>query len=707
MTTGPSAVEQQDLGDGVRLLTLATPGTVTTLSAEVNAELATVVDRALKDPEVKGIVITSNKSDFAAGGDLDELRRCKVAAEAEGLVAPFVALLRRMETSGKPVVAALNGTALGGGLELALGCHRRIAAERSDAVFGLPEATIGLMPGAGGTQRLPRLTGLEQAADLILEGRRLDLDAARRLGIIDDVVPPEQLIDRAKAWALANPAPSQPWDRPGFNAPGIDPRSVQAHDFIESLRARQCAADRPTADAILDTLRDGLTRDLDTATTIERHAFARLTVSRAAKNKIRTLFYAPRAARANAKRLSEGADEVATLAVIGGGVMGQGISSAAARAGVGVVLLDVDDEHAQQGKARIAETLAKQVARGQLAADAESALLARIHPSADYGRLKDAGFVIEAVFERLDLKRQVLAAAAAAVKAGVPIASNTSTIPIAELAEAVPNRSRVIGMHFFAPADRMELLEVIKTAETSDWTLAQSLRLAAQLRKTPIIVSDGLGFFTSRIVSAYSGEALTMLAEGVPPADIDRAAMEAGMRIGPIALADLTKLDLLRDILTSMSRDNRLPAMRDMRACEALGKLVEAGRIGRITTQGVYDYGAKEPTPWGGLGALFPPRSPALAADTIRDRLFYAQSLDAVRCLERGVIGNPMDADLAAVYGWGYPSHLGGVIAYIDTVGAHEFVTRAYALAQSFGERFEPSARLLEMARSGKLFHAE
>lgn len=700
-------IEQKNLADGIRILTLSTPGKVTTLSSAANAALAAAIDAALADDSVRGIVITSNKSDFAVGGDIDELLRCRTPADLEAIVAPFNAMSRRMETGNKPVVAALNGSALGGGFELALACHRRIAAQNDKARFGLPEAGLGLMPGAGGTQRLPRLIGLKAAADLILAGRTVDANTALQLGMIDDLVSPEHLLDAACAWLRTSPTPVQPWDAKGFKLRDFDPQSIEGRRYFAMQWARhrtRSAGTNHAATAILHTLHHGLQRTLEAGIAIETRNFSQLGAEPDAHNRIRTLFFGPREATANARAAAAAvSDLIATVGVVGGGVMGKGIAFAAARAGLGVVLIDEDISKAQAAREQIGLSAAKQVERGFLPAGMNQQIVERIIAGVDYSTLARCDIVIEAVFENIEVKHEVLRRASEATHPTVPIASNTSTFAIHRLAEAVEDPGRVIGMHFFAPAERMPLLEVIRAAKTSKRSLALALQLADRMKKTSIVVADTTGFYTSRIVSCYSGEALTMLAEGVPPAMIDNAAINLGMPMGPMALADLTKLDLLRDIMVSMKDAG--PGLVGIRAFEALDALVSAGRTGRPANAGIFDYVDGELRAWSGISALFPPRDPALDLATIQDRLFYAQSLEAVRTLAEGVIDSPLAGDVAAVQGWGYPAHLGGVFGFIDTIGVAEFTRRAGQLARLFGERFKPPAHLRKMAREQRTFY--
>lgn len=693
------------LDGGIVRLDISTPGPVNTLSKAFNIEFAAAVDALLGDAEVTGIIITSSKDDFAVGGNLDELRAARTPEAVAEIVDPFTAALRRLETGGKPVVAALNGTALGGGYELALGCHHRIAADRKDAQFGLPEAGLGLMPGGGGTQRLPRLIGLAAAADLILRGKTLGTAEALAAGLIDQVVPAEELIEAAVRWIEANPKAAQPWDQRGYVLPGDDPNSQKGRMFFAGAWAKTRQRSSGTdgaAFAILYALHHGLERTIDPAIAIERRQFIRLAASAEAKNRIRSGFYGPRAARPTPP--AGVGDAIRTLGVVGGGTMGNGIAFAAARAGLTVRLIDVSEDKARESFDRIAAIAARQVERGRMSTEARDELISRIGTGADFAALADADFVIEAVFERLDVKHDVLTKVAAAVKPGVTIASNTSTIPIGRLAQPLANRGRAIGMHFFAPVETMKLLEIVHGAESSEKARGEAQFIAKLLQKTPIVVNDGLGFYTSRIVSSLSSEAMTLVAEGVAPQLIDNVMLDIGFAIGPVTLAELTKLPLLRDIMASMSGEGSPVSMRASRAIEALDRLIAAGREGKLAGRGIYDYTADGPTLWAGLQELFPPTK--LDPAIVRQRLLNTQSLEAVRALEDGTVTDPLTADMAAVTGWGYPIHLGGPFACIDTIGVRNFVEQCRALEGRFGERFAVPALLEKMASDGATFHS-
>jgi 3-hydroxyacyl-CoA dehydrogenase/enoyl-CoA hydratase/3-hydroxybutyryl-CoA epimerase len=700
-------IRQQDLGDGVVALIYACEGPVNTLASELNRTLAQKTAELLADAAVRGIVIGSDKADFIAGGDLKELQAAADPAAVQAIVLPFLQALRQLEQGGKPVVAAMPGTALGGGLELALACHHRIAADNPAARFGFPEATLGLMPGAGGTQRLPRLVGIAAATPLLLEGKRLPLADAKALGLIDEVVPTNQLFATAKAWVLANTGATQPWDRKGFTLPGFAVQSQAGRQFFMGAWARSkksAGGNNLAALTILQVLQQGLERGIDAGLMIETRHFARLASGNDAKNKIRTLFNGVNRARAMKMRPAGlPPSKVQHLAVLGGGVMGRGIGYVAALAGIRVSLLDVNDEAAAKSVAAMRAHATKEAEKGRLPVPVDT-LMERITGGTDYAAIAAADFVLEAVFEKAEIKHEVLARAAAAVGAEVPIASNTSTMPIGGLAQHVTQPARVIGLHFFSPVDRMTLVEVICAAKTDNATLARALDFMKQLGRTPVVVNDGLGFFTSRIVTTYSSETLNLIGEGVPAQLIDNAAVNAGFAMGGATLADLTTLPLLSDILKSMRGDGQRIANAGNIAEDTVAKLLAAGRTGKVAGQGLYDYTESGRDVWSGLAQLFPPRA-ALTEETVRRRLFHVQSLEAVRCLDDGILADPIDGDVASVLGWGYPAHLGGPFAYIDRIGAARFVAECDELANQFGARFTPPQSLRRIAEVGQRLH--
>ncbi|GAA5232614.1 3-hydroxyacyl-CoA dehydrogenase [Verticiella sediminum] len=697
--------------EGVAYIVWNNPdGPVNIKNAASMAAFVAAVDRAIADPAVKGAVIGSAKRDFLAGGDIDAVYAARTPQAAIANVREVGACLRRMERSGKPFVAALNGSALGGGLEVALACHHRVAAEDARLRLGLPESTLGLIPGAGGTQRLPRLIGIKAATRMMQDGKPVDVAAARALGLVDAVVPAENLLEAARRWVLEHPEARQPWDVKGFRYRDFEPQSREGRWFFfyawPALRRKSPPEDLAPG-ALLHVLAQGLERGIDAGLAIESRYFGLVAASPSAKNRIRTQFIAAGAARKQTRRpAGEPAFEPRRVGVVGAGLMGGGIALVCARAGLETVLIDADDEAAARGKARIAKTLDGALQRGLMDANSRDEILQRIHPGADMAALAGCELVVEAVVESAGIKGEVFARIAQAAGPQAIIASNTSTLSITSLAAPLADPGRFIGLHFFAPVDRMALVEVILGRDTSPRTHAQALDFLKRLGKTPIVVNDGPGFYTSRVVGAYTREALTMLHEGVSPALIDNAALAAGMPIGPLAMADLTSYDLLADIIGSLAREGRGTARESMPALRAAQRLVAAGRVGRKGAGGVYDYPGSGKALWPGLDGLFPPLKEQPAVEAVVQRLLHVQSLETLHAMDEGITQDPLEIDLASVLGWSYPAWRGGVLAHVDDVGLAEFVRQCEGLAARHGERFVPPPSLRERAAAGATFHA-
>lgn len=696
--------------DGVAHIVWNNPsGGVNVKNAQARAAFVSAVDAALSDEAVVGIVISSAKRDFLAGGDIDEIYAVRPAEEAIANVRDVGACLRRMERSGKPVAAALNGSALGGGLELALACHYRVAADEPRLRVGLPESTLGLIPGAGGTQRLPRLIGIAAASKLMLDGKAINAKEAKALGVIDDIVPADQLIERARAWVLAHPHAVQPWDAKGFRYRDFDPQSREGRWFFfygwPKLRGKSPAGDLAPG-TLLHVLAQGLERGIDAGLEIEARYFGLVATSPSAKNRIRSTFMAANAARKLERRPSGVPTfEPRRIGVIGAGLMGGGVALVCARAGLNTVLIDTTDEAAQRGKARIAKTFDGAVERKLMTPEARDAALARLETGSDMAALAGCDLVVEAVVESPEVKTQVFRKIYEAAGPQVLIASNTSSLSINALAEGVDKPANFIGLHFFAPVDRMQLVEVILGSDTSPTTHAHALDFVKLLGKTAVVVNDGPGFYTSRVVAAYTREALTMLDEGISPALIDNAAFIAGMPIGPLAMADLTSYDLLTDILSSLQREGRGTACESDRALSAAKKLVKAARVGRKGQGGVYDYPESGKVLWAGLSEVFPPLQQQPEADEVVQRLMHVQSLETIHAIDEGIADNAMELDLASVLGWSYPAWRGGVLAHVDDTGLAEFVRQCDVLAERHGRRFLSPDSLRRRAETGQTFH--
>lgn len=681
------------------------------LNAASIAAFDAAVKRAIADPQVRGVIVASSRPEFVAGGDLDLIRGIRTAEESFAASGPVSATLRLLETCGKPFVAAINGTALGGGLEICLACHRRIAADDPKVQLGLPEVTLGLLPAAGGTQRLPRMIGIKNALPYLLEGRKVAPAAALAAGIVDEVVPAGELLARARAWLLAEGDRSvvKPWDAKGFKFPGGTPQTPGPTQLFFGVGGSLLGRTQglyPAPEAILACVYDGCQADLDTGLKIEQRQFARLATSVATKNMIRTLFHAT----GEANRLADRPRDVPVrqyqrMAVLGAGMMGAGLAHVGAQAGLDVVLLDVSLEAAEKGKAYGAKLLDAQVARGRLDPARRDAVLARVHPTTDYAALAGCDIVIEAVFEDRAVKAEVTRRAEAAMPADAVFASNTSTLPITGLAEVSVRPAQFVGLHFFSPVEKMPLVEVIRGARTSEATIAHALDFVKRIRKTPIVVNDCPSFYANRAFAMFPYEAMTMLAEGVNPALIENAGRMAGMPMPPLALIDEFSAELLYKAM-KQARADQGDAYREQPQDAVLVTMVERlGRLGRKVGQGFYDYPAEGGRRlWPGLADAFPPAAEQPTLDEVRERLMHAQSVEAARCVAEGIV-SPRDADVGSLLGWGFPSVLGGVLGHIDTVGAAAFVAACDRLAQRHGERFEVPPALRRMAQEGGRYH--
>jgi len=669
------------------------------------------VRRAIEDPAVRGVIVTSSRPEFVAGGDLDLIRRIRTAEESIAASGPFSRTLRHLETSGKPFVAAINGTALGGGFEICLACHRRLVADDTKIQLGLPEVTLGLLPAAGGTQRLPRMIGIKAALPFLLEGRKADPAAALKAGMVDEVVPASELLARAKAWLLADGAAAvtKPWDVKGFKLPGGVPQSPGPTQLFFGMAGGLLGKTQglyPAPEAILACVYDGCQVDIDTGLRIEQRQFARLATSAATKNMIRTLFYDMGDANRLAGRPKDvPLREFRKVAVLGAGMMGAGLAHVCAMAGLDVVLLDVSIEASERGKGYGRQILDAQVTKGRMAAEKRDAILARVQPTTDYGALADCDLVIEAVFEDRSVKADVTRKAEAAMAPGALFATNTSTLPISGLAEVSVRPESFVGLHFFSPVEKMPLLEVIRGRRTSEAAIAHALDFARRIRKTPIVVNDCPSFYANRAFAMYPYEAMTMLAEGVNPALIENAGRMAGMPMPPLALIDEVSAELLYKAM-KQARLDQGEAYRQQPQDEVLATMVEAlGRLGRKVGQGFYEHpvdGKKRL--WPRLAEHFPLAAEQPSVDEVCRRLMYSQSLEAARCVAEGIVA-PRDADVGSLLGWGFPAVLGGVLGQIDTVGPAAFVEACDALARRHGERFEVPAALRERAARGDRYH--
>ncbi|HEY0311957.1 MAG TPA: 3-hydroxyacyl-CoA dehydrogenase NAD-binding domain-containing protein [Allosphingosinicella sp.] len=705
-----------DVSEGIATLTLDAPdAAVNTVAPAWIAEMSQAIERLRDDVGVTGIIVASAKPGFMAGADLKfilDQASGMTPGEAFGFSQRATHMHRLLETCGKPVVAAMAGFALGGGYELALACNHRILADDSKAVVGMPEVTVGLLPGSGGTQRLPRIIGVARAAEVLLEGRTYAPAEALALGLVDEVVAKDEVLTRARTWLASAPDPARPWDKRGFAIPesdGLLKQSTAAFFTATTARLRARFGDNyPAPIAILSSIFEGVQVPIDKGLLVESRYFAKLLTSPVSRNIIRTTFIQKGMAEKGARR-PDGVPKlkVATLGVLGAGMMGAAIAYVAAKAGMEVVLIDTSREAAEKGKDYSAKLLAKQLQKGVLTEQDADAILARIVPTVDYNALRGAELVIEAVFEDTSIKADVARRAEAAIGSEAIFASNTSTLPISGLAQAFGRPEDFIGLHFFSPVDRMSLVEVILGRATSKATLARALDFVTQIRKIPIVVNDSRGFYTSRVFQTFIHEGMELLREGVDPALIENAARNAGMPVGPLAVTDEVSLELPIKIVRQTEAEEA--GYRRPSSMQVMEKMVnELGRSGRKGGGGFYEYpegGSKRL--WRGLAEAFPVAAQQPSPSDVTKRLLYIQAIETARCLEERVLTHPADADLGSVYGWGFPSWTGGTLSLVETIGLPQFVAECDRLAQQHGARFAPTRQLREMAAAGQSFNSQ
>ncbi|WP_313043514.1 3-hydroxyacyl-CoA dehydrogenase NAD-binding domain-containing protein [Acinetobacter sp.] len=694
-----SAIQFEKNADNIVILTLDSPNqSANTMNADFRTALAETVDKLQADENIVGIIFRSAKKTFFAGGDLDELIQAtpEHATEFFNMIEEMKAKLRYIETRGIPVVAALNGTALGGGWELALGCHYRIALNDAKAKFGLPEVTLGLLPGGGGIVRMVRLLGLQNAFPLLMEGKQIGVEKAKSLGLIQDTADNlEELMDKAIAWVKANPKSQQPYDVKGYKIPGGSPSTpavAQMLAIAPAMLRDKTKGCYPAPEAIMSAAVEGAQVDVDTALTIESRYFTYLATGQISKNMISTFWHGLNAIKSGASRPKDVAKWQATkVGILGAGMMGAGIAYATASKGIAVVLKDVSVEAAEKGKAYSQKLLDKKVTQGRLSAEKRDQVLGLIHATADAADLQGCDLIIEAVFENVELKAKVTQETENYLAEGGIFASNTSTLPISGLANASQDKAKFIGLHFFSPVDKMQLVEIIKGKNTSAETLAKAYDYVQQIGKTPIVVNDSRGFFTSRVFGTFVQEGLRLLSEGVHPARIEMAALKAGMPVGPLAIQDEVSLTLSEHV-ASEARKALQAEGKDLPrsgADEVIQTMIhEFGRKGKAAGAGFYEYpeGGKKHL-WDGLSKW--QKDNAISEQEMIDRFLFVQSLDTLRCLEEGVLESTVDGNVGSIFGIGFAPWTGGALQFLNQYGLEKALLRANTLEAKYGERFK------------------
>lgn len=682
-----------------------------------NEAFATITDAFINDQNAKGLILTSGKSTFVVGADIDQLATIETAEQAFALVEDLKTSLRKLETSGKPVVAAITGTALGGGLELALACHYRIAIDSpktsSTTKLGLPEVKLGLLPGGGGTQRLPRLIGIQKALELMTQGKELRPQQALEIGFIDDVAHDnDELISKAKAWINDNPKAQQPWDKKGFKIPGGDsnhPKVVQVFSMAPAMANQKSHGNYPAITHILSSVFEGCLTDIDNGLKIESRFFVACVLSDVSKNMINSLWTQLNSIKKGQSR-PQGFEKskVSKVGILGAGMMGAGIAYVSAKAGMEVILIDTAIEGAEKGKSYSTKLLDKAISRGRSTEDKKQALLDLIKTTTSYDDLESCDLIIEAVFEDIDIKAQCTRQSEAVIPETAVYASNTSTLPITELAKASKRPNQFIGLHFFSPVDKMPLVEIIVGEKTDDATLAKGFDYVGQIGKTPIVVNDSRGFYTSRVFGTYVSEGIAMLAEGVHPRSIEVAGMKSGMPMPPLALQDEVSLSLLLHVMqqTKKAMEAEGKAFTPHPAMSVVEKMVkEFGREGKKVSKGFYDYPENgEKHLWTELTELYPTTDEQPSQQDLVDRLLYVQANETAKCYEENVVRTVADANIGSIFGWGFAPNQGGTLQFINSVGVDKFVARSRELAQKYGARFEPAQLLVEMAAKGEVF---
>ena len=713
--------------DGIVLITWDMPDkSMNVIDQQVVEEWEKIIDQVAGDDAIKGAVVTSAKKSFGAGADLSMIQTMladfnEMDAKSDDESAARLLfenasrlsnVLRKQETCGKPWVAAINGLALGGCLEITLACHGRVMVDDPKAKVGLPEVKVGLFPGAGGTQRVPRLIHTQEALQFLLQGRNFDSAKAKKLGLVTEVASADQLVSTAKKLILDGLSPVQPWDKKGFRLPGgqvYSPAGFQLFPPANAIYRRETYDNYPGARAIMKCVYEGLILPIDTALRVESRYFAQVLRTTEASMMIRSLFGSLQALNKGARRpMDVKPSNIKSVGVLGAGFMGAGIAYVTAKAGINVVLLDRDLEATKKGKSYSADLMDKAIGRRRATPQDKETILDLIKTTTDYADLEDCDLVVEAVFEDSEVKKTVTQQAEAHMKPSAIFASNTSTIPITALAKNSKRPKSFIGIHFFSPVDKMMLTEIIMAKRTGDKALAMALDYVRAINKTPIVVNDSRGFYVNRCVLRYMSEAYNMVIEGVPAPMIETVAKMAGMPIGPLSLNDETAIDLSHKILHQTIRDMGEKAVEPAHV-ELVDNLVENhGRLGRKNLKGFYDYPSKPKKKhlWPGLKDLYPQLDASqVNIDEIKNRFHATIALEAARCVEEGVVVDVREADIGSILGFGFAPFTGGAISYIDGMGSAAFVDMCKKLQKKYGKQFKPNKLLLQMAKENEKFY--
>ncbi|RUV03947.1 3-hydroxyacyl-CoA dehydrogenase, partial [Mesorhizobium sp. M7A.T.Ca.TU.009.01.3.1] len=684
-----------------------------------------IVDKVAGDAAIKGAVITSGKDTFSGGADITLLQKMLTTFAAEkgkdaeratkalfDNAGMMTGLFRKLETCGKPWVSAINGTCMGGAFELSLACHGRVAADSDKVKMALPEVKIGIFPGAGGTQRVPRLTDQQQALQMLTSGQTLSPQKAKSMGLIHEIAEPARLVETAKAMIRNGLKPVAPWDEKGFKLPGgqiYSPAGFNLWPPAIAILRRETYGNYPAAAAILKCVYEGLLVPFDTGLRIEQRYFTEIMQTREAAAMIRSLFVSLQELNKGARRPA-GVPETKfkKIGILGAGFMGAGIAYVTAKAGIPVVLLDRDLESAAKGKAHSDGLISDQVKKGRAKPEDKDKLLSLITPTADYADLAGCDLVVEAVFEDSSVKKSATEQAEAVLKPSAIFASNTSTIPITGLAKNSARPKNFIGIHFFSPVDKMMLVEIILGKKTGDKALATAIDFVRAIKKTPIVVNDTRGFYVNRCVLRYMSEAYKMLIEGVPAPMIENAAKAAGMPVGPLALTDETAIDLAQKIMKQTIRDLGDKAVDPKQMALINAMVDDHGRFGRKNGKGFYDYPAKPAKKklWPGLRELYPQLAPEkVDYGELQQRLLVTIALEAARVMEEGIVTDPREADVGSILAFGFAPYTGGALSYIDGIGAKAFVKIAKNLQKKYGAEFKAPKLLLDMAEKGETFY--